>query len=79
MLDVSYVSYKIIKQTGIRVNPGETVTLNFELESSILALGQEIVVLGKKPLMDIDETSTIRSLSTEDIENRMVEDLEGLV
>ena len=79
VLDVSYVSYKIIKQTGIRVNPGETVTLNFELESSILALGQEIVVLGKKPLMDIDETSTIRSLSTEDIENRMVEDLEGLV
>jgi len=78
-LEVSYVSFKIIKQTGVRIEPGESKVLNFKMETSILALGQEIVVVGKKPLLDIDETSTIRSMGADDIENRIVENLEDIV
>ena len=78
-IEVSYIGYKIIQKTGVKINAGETLQLNFELEPSILALGQEIIVLGEKPLMDIEQTSTIRSLSKEDIANRIVENINDLV
>ena len=56
-LEVSYVSYKVIQQTGVKVKAGQTLTINFEMEPSILALGQEITVIGKKPLMDLEQTT----------------------
>jgi len=78
-IEVSYVSYKIIRFTGAKIKPGQTLTLNFELEPSILALGQEITVIGKKPLMDIEQTTTARTLSKEEIRNRIVETVTDLV
>lgn len=78
-IEVSYISYKIIQQTGVKVQAGQTLTLNFELEPSILALGQDIVVIGEKPLMDIEQTSTVRSLSKDEINSRIVSSLEDIV
>jgi outer membrane receptor protein involved in Fe transport len=78
-IEVSYISYKVIQKTGVKIKSGEDLTLNFELEPSILALGQEIVIVGEKPLLDIEETSTIRNISEEDIENRIVENLTDIV
>ncbi len=78
-IEVSYVSYKIIQQTGVKVEPGKTLTLNFEMEPSILALGQEITVIGEKPLMDLEQTTTARTLTEEEIKNRIVENVADLV
>ncbi len=78
-LEVSYISYKIIQQTGVKVEAGKTLTLNFEMEPSILALGQEITVIGEKPLMDIEQTTTSRTLTKEEIKNRIVETVTDLV
>jgi len=78
-IEVSYIGYKIIIQTGVRIKAGESTNLNFELESSVLALGQDIEVIGQKPLMDIEETSTVRSVSKEDIENRIVDNTLELI
>jgi len=78
-IEISYIGYKIIRQTGVEVEANKALTLNFEMESSVLALGQEIEVIGEKPLMDIEETSTVRSLSKEDIQNRIVDNALELV
>lgn len=71
-VEVTYIGYKIIRQTGVTVTAGQSTNLKFELESSVLALGQDIEVIGEKPLMDIEQTSTVRSVSKDDIENRIV-------
>lgn len=78
-LEVAYIGYKVVQQTGVRIAPGESVTLNFALEATPLALGQEVDVIGQKPLLDLQETSTVRSLSSDDIYNRIVDDAMGLV
>ncbi|RMG41645.1 MAG: TonB-dependent receptor, partial [Methanobacteriota archaeon] len=78
-IEVSYIGYKVIRRTGVKVEAGKRITLNFEMESTELALGQEIVVIGKRPLLELDETSTVRSMSSEDIQNRIVNDAMELV
>ena len=78
-LEVSYIGYKVVQKTDVRVKPGETLTLNFELESTTLALGQEIVVIGEKPLIQFDETSTTRTVTREDISNQALEDVKSVV
>ncbi|MCB0260651.1 MAG: carboxypeptidase-like regulatory domain-containing protein, partial [Calditrichaeota bacterium] len=78
-LEVAYIGYKVIQQTGVRIAAGESITLNFALEATPLALGQEVDVIGQKPLLDLQETSTVRSLSSDDIYNRIVDDAMGLV
>ena len=56
-VEVSIIGYKIYLKTGVEVNPGETQIIEVELEESILAFGEEIEVIGKKPLLEVDLTS----------------------
>lgn len=78
-LEASYIGYKVVQRTGVKVEAGETVTINFDMTPTALALGQEIEVIGERPLLDIDETSTVRSVSSEDIENLIVNNALELV
>ncbi len=78
-LEANYIGYKVVQKTGIRVEAGQTLTLNFELTSTPLAFGQEVEVIGRKPLLDLEETSTVRSLSSEDIDKRIANSAVDLV
>ncbi|RMI09489.1 MAG: TonB-dependent receptor [Calditrichaeota bacterium] len=78
-LEFSYVGYKVVQVTGVRVEPGQTVTVNVKMKSTPLALGQEVEVIGQRPLLDLEETSTVRTLSSEDINRRIVDDALELV
>ncbi len=78
-LEFSYIGYKVVQKTDVKVNPGEVITINVSMESSPLALGQEVEVIGEKPLLDMEETSTVRNMSAEDISNTIANDALQLV
>ena len=78
-IEVSILGYKIQLQTGVAVNPGQTASLTFELEEAILAYGEEIEVIGEKPLLDVDLTSSEATFSSADIEQKIVENVEDIL
>ncbi len=78
-LEVSMIGYKQIQQTGVKIAAGTTTTLDFKLEATVLSLGQEVVVIGEKPLFDIEETSSRRNLSGSDIQKEVVENVQDVV
>ena len=78
-MEVSMIGYKVILRTGVKVNAGRTTTVDFQLEQTVLALGEEVVVVGKKPLFDVDETASITKLSSDDLENRIVNSVEDIL
>jgi len=78
-IEVSFIGYKLKQITGILIEADKTLDYNIQLISTTLALGQEIEVIGKKPLMDLRETSTARSLSSDDIEKRIASDAIDLI
>ena len=56
-IEVSMIGYKIQLRTGIKISPNQSQILKFSLEESVLAFGQEVVVVGKKPLLQVDLTA----------------------
>jgi len=78
-IQVSMMGYKVILNTGIEVTSGESTTLRFELEETVLSFGEDVIVMGKKPLFDVDETSSMSRVRKEDIENKVVSSVEDIL
>lgn len=78
-LEASMIGYKIQLRTGVKIAAGQTQTINFELEESVLAFGQEIVVIGQKPLLQVDLTASEEHFSADDISQRIVENVDDII
>ncbi|MCK4295908.1 MAG: TonB-dependent receptor, partial [Candidatus Marinimicrobia bacterium] len=78
-IEVSTIGYKINLHTGVKVTINSVVTLDIELEPTVLAFGQEVVVIGKKPLFQPDLTSSLQRLNSDDIENKIAENIDDLL
>ena len=77
-IEISMIGYKIILKTGVTVSPGEIIDLDFNMEETVLSFGEDVVVMGKKPLFDVDETSSIARVRREDIEAKVVSSVEDI-
>lgn len=78
-VEVSLIGYKTVQYTGIKVTEGKTTTIDVKLEETVLTLDQDIVVVGDKPLINIEETQSKKSVSREDIELSIVENVNDIV
>ena len=47
----------MVLHTGVNIVLGENFSLDFTMEETVLTIGEEVIVMGKKPLFDVDETS----------------------
>ncbi|MCC6550764.1 MAG: TonB-dependent receptor [Ignavibacteriaceae bacterium] len=78
-IEVSLIGYKTTQYTGIKVVEGKPTILDVLLEETVLTLDQDIVVVGDKPLINIEETQSKKSVSREDIELSIVENVSDIV
>ncbi|HHE47246.1 MAG TPA: hypothetical protein ENL08_06070, partial [Bacteroidetes bacterium] len=78
-LQASFIGYKIAIRTDVRLKDGETVRVDFALEPTVLAIGQEVIFIGRKPLLDVEQTSTSRVMSSEDISDLVVESVDDIL
>lgn len=78
-IEVSLIGYKTVQYTGIKVTEGKPTVLDVLLEETVLTLDQDIVVVGDKPLINIEETQSKKSISKEDIELSIVENINDIV
>ena len=78
-VEVSMIGYKIILKTGVLVKSNEITTIDFDMEETVLSFGEDVVVMGKKPLFDVDETSSIARVRREEIEAKVVSSVEDIL
>jgi len=78
-IEISFIGYKTLQFTGTKIEPNKTKLLNVKLEESVLTLEQDVIVIGDKPLVDVEETQSKRTISREDIENSIVENIGDVV
>lgn len=67
ILQLSYIGYKRIMMTGIKVKANESLTLNFDMEEEELTLDQEVVVIGERPIFDIEQANSAVQVTAEDL------------
>jgi outer membrane receptor protein involved in Fe transport len=75
----SYIGYRDLKINKIGVNVDKTSTINIEMQSTTLELGESIEVTAERPLVRRDLTSTESTVDRELLEMLPVESLSGVV
>ncbi len=78
-LDVTLLGYKTVQYSGIKVEANKKVELDVKMSESVLSLGQEVVIIGEKRLFDVEETSSKRTIKTEDITVAAVTNVKDVV
>lgn len=77
-LRFGYVGYQTKVIENIVVNSDQTTTLNVTLEPTTL-VGQEVVVVAKRPIVEFNQTSTVVSINKDDIKALPVQNLKDIV
>ena len=78
-LEVTLIGYKTIQFTNITVEAGKTTTFNAQMEETVLTLYEDIVVVGERPLFDIEETASRRQMEQEDIQAAALKSVQSIV
>ncbi len=78
-VDISLIGYKTFQFTGVSIETNKTTRLDIKLEETVLTLEQDVVVIGDKPLMDVEETQSKRTISKEEIDALIVENVQNIV
>ncbi len=77
-LRFGYVGYQTKIIENVIVNSDQTTTINIMLEPTTL-VGQEVVVVAKKPIVEFNQTSTVVSINKDDITALPVQNLKDIV
>jgi outer membrane receptor protein involved in Fe transport len=78
-VEVSLLGYRVVQFTNVKVEPGETASLIAKMEETVLALDQDIVVVGERPLFNIEETASRRNIGQVDIQAAAVQSVQAIV
>ena len=78
-LSVTMMGYKEIRMEGLRVYTDFTTTQGFQLSSRILEMEEEVVVIGKKPDIQRDRTSTLAVIGSDEIEKLPVREISEII
>lgn len=77
-IEVSYIGYNKTLLTGIRIKGGETKELQVDLIPTSITT-EDVVIIGKKPLIDIDKAQSVNTISQEAIELAPARQLQSIV
>ena len=78
-VEVSLLGYRLVQFTNVKVAAGQTATLQAKMEETVLTLGQDVVIIGEKPLFDIEETASRRNVNQADIQAAAVQNVQSVV
>jgi outer membrane receptor protein involved in Fe transport len=79
LIEVTLLGYKVIQFTNMKVEAGKTTRFTAKMEETVLAIDKEVVVVGEKPLFDIEETASRRSVGQQDIQAAALTKVENIV
>ncbi len=78
-LRISSLGFRAKVIQGVRVSAGNTTTINESLSEQAIELGQEVVVLAERPVVDVKQTSSMAVLNKDDIAVLPVQELKEIV
>jgi len=76
---VSMIGYKQHMHGGIELKKDDNIRMDIALETTVLALGEDVIVVGEKPLIDATSTASSVTVSSDDLMGKIVESVADIV
>ncbi|MGH1365556.1 MAG: TonB-dependent receptor [Calditrichia bacterium] len=77
-VSASFIGYKEVTQTGLRVSASITTDVNFTMEEAAVE-GEEVIIVGSRPLVEKNVTSGVSLVTSEELENIPVRGFNDIV
>ena len=68
VLQATMIGYTMVQQTGVHVVPGTTLTIDVSMTEAVLQLDKEVVIIGERPLFDIQQASSAQTIQSDQIQ-----------
>ena len=78
-LTASILGYQTTKTTNVQVLVDLTTTVNFILSSQVLEMGQEVIVIAERPLIQRDGVTTMQVTGSDVVENMVADDFKDVL
>lgn len=78
-ISVSYIGYESILYTAVALRDDEQKQLDIRLNPTAVTIDQEIVIIGDKPLIDVEESKSSSQISREIIAAAPTRNIQGLL
>ncbi len=78
-LQFSMIGYKVVLKTGIKVTALKPTYVEVQLQQTTLAFGQEIVVEGERPLLEVDQTASSVRFDSKDLDVQAVHNVKDVI
>jgi len=56
------------QQTGVKITPGVTLVIDIGMTEAVLQLDKEVVIVGERPLFDIEQASSAQTIQSDEIQ-----------
>ncbi|MFC2085890.1 carboxypeptidase-like regulatory domain-containing protein [Bacteroidota bacterium] len=76
---VSYIGYETKLFTGIKVADGTDTKLDIELKQQVLSAEEEVVIVGDRPIVDVEESSSSFAISRDQMDVTPVRDVQEVI
>ncbi len=78
-LRVTYIGYQTQLITGIKVGAGETTEVEIRLKPEVIMAEQEVVVVGERPLVDVEQSSSTFAVTRQQLEVAPVREVKAVI
>jgi hypothetical protein len=78
-VQATFIGYETRLYTGIRVQDGQPTRLDIQLAEAVLETGGEVVVIGERPLVDVEQSSSAVTISREQIDAAPVREVQAVI
>lgn len=78
-IELTFIGFQIIQVTGIVVVAGETTEINQTMKEQVFESDEEIVVIGEKPIFDVEKSNTSVTITKADLDAAPIQRVEDAV
>ena len=78
-VEVASIGHKMEQRRSVPIRDRDTTFLEVALETTVLPLGEEVVVRGRRPLLQLDAPATQRTVDVTQLEHRPAAELREVV
>ena len=75
----SYIGFETKLYTDVRITAGQTTTLDVVLAEAVLSTSDEVVIVGDRPLVDVEGAQSQTAIGREQIEAAPVRTVQGVI
>ncbi len=79
IIECSYVGYERVLLTGMKIQDGERKKVDVQLGVSAITLDDNIVVIGDRPLVDVEDSKSTQKIGKDQIEAAPSRQIQGII